>query len=105
MGRSFPFLLCKLKSICGRYVEIPTGLDSFWSDTPLVETVCKVSHQDREIPQKGRFLALDVGTDGPHSLSRHQTRMQLNLGKGEGSCGVINTQQTYIYATQRNKCD
>ena len=59
-----------------------------------------LSHQDREIPQKGRFLALDVGTDGPHSLSRHQTRTQLNLGKGEGSCGAINTQQTYIYAKQ-----
>ena len=41
--RSFQFLLCKFKSTSGSYLEITTGPDSVWSDTPLVEPVCKVS--------------------------------------------------------------
>jgi len=35
------FLLYKYKPIGGSYLEIPTGPDSAWSDTPLVEPVCK----------------------------------------------------------------
>ena len=33
--------ICKYKSIGGSYLEITTGPDSAWSETPLVETVCK----------------------------------------------------------------
>jgi hypothetical protein len=35
------YQLCKYKSIGGSYLEITTGQDSVWSDTPLVEPVFK----------------------------------------------------------------
>jgi len=35
-GPSSRFMFCKYKSIGGSYLEITTGPDSVWSDTPLV---------------------------------------------------------------------
>ena len=48
-------------------------------------------------PPRGGFLALDVRTDGPHSLSRRQTRAQMGFDKGRDPAGrLVSNKHTCI---------
>ena len=56
-------------------------------------------------PPRGGFLALDVRTEAPDSLSRHQTRIQLSFDKGKDPVGrLVSNRHTYIYNQKELKC-